>query len=182
MWKISCSWLIIIVGVCGCWMYLTLMIDTHWYAWSKHTVAMCDCYLWLMLLLDIRVWCSWLAFVVGPCFVCMVITCGWCSWVMLLVGCTWWVLEVDISAWYSPLVLMVGVCCASWLVSTVVTYRWTPSHWVPQSDADPSLFVFCEPCFCFNVYAYQCPFIFSSKLQQCFSPNFRYCRKYLFCT
>lgn len=180
MWKISCSWLIIMVGVCGCWMCLMLMIDTHWYAWSKHTVAMCDCYLWLMLLLDIRVWCSWLAFVVGP---CMVITCGWCSWVMLLVGHTWWVLEVDISAWYSLLVLMVGVCCASWLVSTVVTYRWTPLSL--SSTVRCRLFPICllwTMLLLLMSMHTNVPLFFSSKLQQCFPPNFRYCRKYLFCT
>lgn len=158
-----------VVTVCGCCMYLMLMIDTCWYAWSKHAIAMCDCYLWWMLLLDIHVWCSWLVFVLGTCLMGTVVTCGWCSWLMLSVGCAWWVLGVDVYAWYSRLVLMVGVCCASWLASIVVKYSWMS----PQPPTEfhswtltPHYLSFVNHAFACNVCVYQCALIFSSKPQQ----------------
>lgn len=126
-----------VVTECVCCMSLMLMIDTRRCAWSKHMVSVCGYYLWLMLLLDLHAWCSRLVFVLGTCFVRMVVTRGWCSWLIFRVGCTWWVLGVDTYAWRSRLVLMAGVCCASWLVSIVVTYSCTPpqprvpqSHWL----------------------------------------------------
>lgn len=111
------------VTACGRCVYLMLMIDTHWYAWLKHTVAMCNCYLWLMCLLDLCVWCSWRVLVLGtPALCARSYTRG--SWLLLTVGCTWECLVVA-SVWHMCLVLMTEIWGWYWcFVCTVMTCGW----------------------------------------------------------
>lgn len=179
MGKISCSCLIIMVCV---WLYVLDAYD--WYTLVR-MMETYGCYVWLLFEADASPSLTYA-------LVLLISVCGWSlhghyMWLVLLSDAPGWAYLVSPWSWYQCLVFTVG--SHGWCLLCVMVSKH--SCYISLDPLSLSSTVRCRPfpiCLLWTMLLLlmfmhtNVPLSFSSKLQQCFSPNFRYCRKYLFCT